>query len=127
MTGSLIAAASAVYDHQKTQQLQHGSCRRGDICHCCCRKNRPASLQFRLSQNPVVLQHCKRTVRSVKFYRKYISPLTPPTCRYVPTCSQYALEALEKYGALKGGWLAVKRICRCHPFHKGHDFYDPVP
>ena len=63
----------------------------------------------------------------VKFYRKYISPLTPPTCRYVPTCSQYALEALEKYGALKGGWLASKRICRCHPFHKGHDFYDPVP
>ena len=63
----------------------------------------------------------------VKFYRKYISPLTPPTCRYVPTCSQYALEALEKYGALKGGWLAVKRICRCHPFDKGHDFYDPVP
>ena len=63
----------------------------------------------------------------VKFYRKYISPLTPPTCRYVPTCSQYALEALEKYGALKGGWLAGKRICRCHPFHKGHDFYDPVP
>jgi putative membrane protein insertion efficiency factor len=63
----------------------------------------------------------------VKFYRKYISPLTPPTCRYVPTCSQYALEALEKYGALKGGWLAVKRICRCHPFHKGHEFYDPVP
>ena len=63
----------------------------------------------------------------VKFYRKYISPLTPPTCRYVPTCSQYALEALEKYGALKGGWLAVKRICRCHPFHKGHDFYGPVP
>ena len=63
----------------------------------------------------------------VKFYRKYISPLTPPTCRYVPTCSQYALEALEKYGALKGGWLAVKRICRCHPFHKGHDFYAPVP
>ena len=63
----------------------------------------------------------------VKFYRKYISPLTPPTCRYVPTCSQYALEALEKYGALKGGWLAFKRIGRCHPFHKGHDFYDPVP
>ena len=63
----------------------------------------------------------------VRFYQKYISPLTPPTCRYVPTCSQYALEALEKYGALKGGWLALKRICRCHPFHKGHDFYDPVP
>ena len=72
--------------------------------------------------------HVKRIlIALVKFYRKYISPLTPPTCRYVPTCSQYALEALEKYGALKGGWLAVKRICRCHPFHKGHDFYDPVP
>ena len=63
----------------------------------------------------------------VRFYQKHISPLTPPTCRYVPTCSQYALEALEKYGAIKGGWLALKRICRCHPFHKGHDFYDPVP
>lgn len=63
----------------------------------------------------------------VKFYQKYISPLTPPSCRYVPTCSQYALEALEKYGAVKGGWLALKRLCRCHPFHKGHDFYDPVP
>ena len=63
----------------------------------------------------------------VKFYQKYISPLTPPSCRYVPTCSQYALEALEKYGAVKGGWLALKRLCRCHPFHKGHDLYDPVP
>ena len=64
----------------------------------------------------------------VKFYRKYISPLTPPTCRYVPTCSQYALEALEKYGALKGGWLALKRISCCHPFYKGkRGTFDPVP
>ena len=64
----------------------------------------------------------------VKFYRKHISPLTPPTCRYVPTCSQYALEALEKYGAAKGSWLALKRLLRCHPFQTGaHDFYDPVP
>ena len=54
--------------------------------------------------------------------------LTPPCCRFVPTCSQYALEAIEKYGALKGGWLALRRICRCHPFHFGeHEFYDPVP
>ena len=60
----------------------------------------------------------------VKFYRKYISPLRPPCCRYYPTCSQYALEALEKYGALKGGWLALRRILRCNPFHKGG--YDPV-
>ena len=55
----------------------------------------------------------------VKFYRRHISPLTPPTCRFVPTCSQYALEALEKYGAAKGTWLTVKRLSRCHPFHRG--------
>lgn len=61
----------------------------------------------------------------VIFYRKVISPLTPPSCRYYPTCSAYALEALEKHGALKGSWLAAKRIARCHPFHPGG--YDPVP
>ena len=64
----------------------------------------------------------------IRFYRRRISPLTPPCCRFIPTCSQYALEAIEKYGALKGGWLALKRISRCHPFHFGeHEFYDPVP
>lgn len=64
----------------------------------------------------------------IRFYRKCISPLFPPCCRFVPTCSQYALEAIEKYGAWKGGKLAVKRLLKCHPFHKGeHDFYDPVP
>ena len=62
----------------------------------------------------------------IRFYRKHISPLTPPKCRFVPTFSQYALEAVEKYGAIKGGWLSLKRICRCHPFYKG-DNYDPVP
>lgn len=62
----------------------------------------------------------------IRFYRKYISPLFPPKCRYIPTCSQYALEAIEKYGAAKGFWLALKRFLRCHPFHKG-DMYDPVP
>ncbi len=64
----------------------------------------------------------------VRFYRKWISPVTKPSCRFIPTCSEYALIAIERYGAWKGGWLALKRICRCHPFHRGeHDFYDPVP
>lgn len=61
----------------------------------------------------------------VKFYRAAISPYRRPCCRYYPTCSQYALEALEKYGTFKGGWLAFRRILRCNPFHKGG--YDPVP
>ena len=65
----------------------------------------------------------------VRFYRRSISPLFPPSCRFVPTCSQYALEALEKYGAAKGTWLTLKRLSKCHPFHreKNHNFYDPVP
>ena len=62
----------------------------------------------------------------IRFYQKHVSPGLPPRCRFIPTCSQYALEAVEKYGALKGGWLALKRFLRCHPFYKG-DFYDPVP
>lgn len=62
----------------------------------------------------------------INLYRKYISPLKGrPSCIYTPTCSQYAIQALEKYGFLKGGFLAVKRILRCHPFVKGG--YDPVP
>ena len=62
----------------------------------------------------------------IRFYRKHISPCTPPTCRFSPTCSEYGYQAIEKYGAAKGGWLTVKRLCRCHPFYKG-DWYDPVP
>ncbi|MEL3900298.1 MAG: membrane protein insertion efficiency factor YidD [Treponema phagedenis] len=61
----------------------------------------------------------------IKFYQKAISPLFPPTCRYYPTCSAYALESIKKYGPFKGVFLAIKRILRCHPFHKGD--YDPVP
>jgi hypothetical protein len=61
----------------------------------------------------------------VRFYRRAISPLRPPCCRFYPTCSQYALEAIEKYGALKGGYLALRRVLRCNPFHRGG--YDPVP
>ena len=62
----------------------------------------------------------------ISFYRRYISPLTPASCRFIPTCSAYAQEAITKYGALKGGWLSLKRLLRCHPFHKG-DIFDPVP
>lgn len=61
----------------------------------------------------------------LKFYRKYISPLKPSSCIYIPTCSEYAVQAVEKYGTLKGGWLAVKRVLRCNPFFKGG--HDPVP
>lgn len=61
----------------------------------------------------------------VKFYRVAISPYRPSCCRFYPTCSQYALEAIEKHGALKGGYLSLRRILRCNPFHKGG--YDPVP
>ena len=62
---------------------------------------------------------------AIRFYRRCISPLRKPCCRYIPTCSEYALEAVEKYGPWKGSWLALKRFLRCHPFHKGG--YDPVP
>lgn len=62
----------------------------------------------------------------IAFYRRNISPNTPSSCRFRPTCSAYAYEAINKYGAMKGTWLAVKRLLRCHPFYKG-DPYDPVP
>ena len=62
----------------------------------------------------------------IRFYQKHISPAFPARCRYYPTCSRYAYEAITKYGVLKGGWLALKRFLRCHPFHKG-DYFDPVP
>jgi uncharacterized protein len=61
----------------------------------------------------------------IKLYQKVISPLTPPSCRFYPTCSHYGIEAVEKHGALKGSWLAVRRISKCHPFHEGG--FDPVP
>ncbi len=61
----------------------------------------------------------------IKFYQFFISPLTGRNCRYYPTCSAYAFEAVAKHGSLKGGALAVKRVLRCHPFHAGG--YDPVP
>lgn len=64
----------------------------------------------------------------IRFYRKNISPMRPNCCRFIPTCSAYALEAVEKYGVLKGGWLFLRRFLKCHPFHKqGSIEYDPVP
>lgn len=62
----------------------------------------------------------------IRFYRRCISPYTPASCRFTPTCSTYAVEAIEKYGALKGGYLTLRRLLKCHPFYKG-DPYDPVP
>jgi uncharacterized protein len=64
-------------------------------------------------------------IGGIQFYRKGISPFLPPSCRFIPTCSAYGLEAIEKHGALRGGWLTVKRVLRCHPFCRGG--YDPVP
>ena len=64
-------------------------------------------------------------IAPIRFYQRYISPLTPPACRFTPTCSQYAVEAIQKHGPFKGLWLAVRRILRCHPW--GGSGYDPVP
>lgn len=65
-------------------------------------------------------------LRWIRFYQKHISPAFPPRCRFTPTCSQYALEAIGKYGALRGGLLSLWRLLRCNPFNRG-DHYDPVP
>ena len=77
-----------------------------------------------------LLKSCKRIcvlplILLVRFYQLCISPLTPPSCRFTPTCSHYALEALRKYGPVKGLWLTIRRLAKCHPW--GGSGYDPVP
>ncbi|WGZ44104.1 membrane protein insertion efficiency factor YidD [Mammaliicoccus lentus] len=67
----------------------------------------------------------KLFIKLIRLYQRYISPLTPPTCRFHPTCSNYAIEAISEYDVLKGTWFAIKRILKCHPFHPGG--FDPVP
>ena len=70
----------------------------------------------------------KLLLAAIRFYRKYISPTRPPCCRFIPTCSAYALEAVEKSGALRGGFLALRRLLKCQPFHRQKTIeYDPVP
>ncbi|WP_082191187.1 membrane protein insertion efficiency factor YidD [Peribacillus loiseleuriae] len=67
----------------------------------------------------------KILIFGIQFYQKIISPLKPPTCRFYPTCSHYGLEAIKRFGPIKGSWLTIRRISKCHPFHPGG--IDPVP
>ena len=67
----------------------------------------------------------KSVLAILRVYKRFVSPVLPPSCRYVPSCSEYMYEAIEKYGLFKGVWMGTRRLLRCHPFHAGG--YDPVP
>ncbi|WP_082676295.1 membrane protein insertion efficiency factor YidD [Shouchella shacheensis] len=67
----------------------------------------------------------KLLIAPIRFYQRFISPLTPPSCRFYPTCSHYSIEAIHRFGPFKGSLLAIRRISKCHPFHRGG--FDPVP
>ena len=75
----------------------------------------------KITKENIVQKICLKLIKCYQFFSK----MTPPTCRFTPTCSQYTYEAIKKYGVLKGGLLGIKRILKCHPYHKGG--YDPVP
>jgi uncharacterized protein len=77
------------------------------------------------SLDPLVLAPRRILGTAIRGYQLIISPLLPPSCRFTPSCSQYALEAVGRHGALRGSWLAARRLARCHPFHPGG--FDPVP
>ncbi len=78
---------------------------------------------FAVNRSDPVIRACMLAL--VRFYRRFLSPLLPAACRFEPTCSQYALDAIEMHGALKGGWLTLRRLLRCQPFSRGG--FDPVP
>ena len=80
-------------------------------------QNKNQRTRYKLDGTMIFLQ-------PIRFYRRFISPLLPPSCRFYPTCSQYALQALKRYGTLKGCWLTIKRLSRCHPYHPGG--FDPL-
>ena len=122
-------------NHAFRRMYQKGASAVGGSMVVYCRKNKLDHNRLGLTASvklghAVVRNRARRRLREVyrlnaHRLRQGISPYRPPCCNYTPTCSQYALEAIEKYGALKGGYLAFRRILRCNPFHKGG--YDPVP